>query len=156
MVGECQELYCTKIPYLSIKYACYSELQRLKSSNKPGHFQTYRSENAQISRFFSRLLLFETKQKTSDSSTLIDQEDRSSMMHVLPKLRSSGCVYPTAILCFYGFFANCRVAEPFLTPYLIGPYKNISSEVVRHTHKPQLTDLFDNNPIIPLHSLTNR
>ncbi|XP_034404916.1 solute carrier family 19 member 3b [Cyclopterus lumpus] len=29
-----------------------------------------------------------------------------------------------------GFFANCRVAEPFLTPYLIGPHKNISEEVV--------------------------
>uniref|UniRef100_A0A3P9BUV7 Solute carrier family 19 member 3b n=1 Tax=Maylandia zebra TaxID=106582 RepID=A0A3P9BUV7_9CICH len=37
------------------------------------------------------------------------------------KLKSSGWVYPTAILSLYGFFANCRVAEPFLTPYLIGP-----------------------------------
>ncbi|XP_059187859.1 solute carrier family 19 member 3b [Centropristis striata] len=46
------------------------------------------------------------------------------------KLKSSGWVYPTAVLSLYGFFANCRVAEPFLTPYLIGPYKNISEEVV--------------------------
>ena len=78
------------------------------------------------------MLLFEikNKEKTTYSSAPVDQEDRSSMMHILPKLRSSGWVYPTAILCFYGFFANCRVAEPFLTPYLIGPYKNISSEVV--------------------------
>ncbi|XP_029922228.1 solute carrier family 19 member 3b [Myripristis murdjan] len=46
------------------------------------------------------------------------------------KLKSSGWVYPTAVLSLYGFFANCRVAEPFLTPYLIGPHKNISEEVV--------------------------
>lgn len=47
------------------------------------------------------------------------------------KLTSSSWAYPTAVLSLYGFFANCRVAEPFLTPYLIGPYKNISGEVVR-------------------------
>nr|XP_046244885.1 solute carrier family 19 member 3b [Scatophagus argus] len=41
-----------------------------------------------------------------------------------------GWAYPTAVLSLYGFFANCRVAEPFLTPYLIGPNKNISGEVV--------------------------
>ncbi|XP_040902727.1 solute carrier family 19 member 3b [Toxotes jaculatrix] len=46
------------------------------------------------------------------------------------KLRLSGWAYPTAVLSLYGFFANCRVAEPFLTPYLIGPHKNISGEVV--------------------------
>ncbi|XP_029134691.2 solute carrier family 19 member 3b isoform X1 [Labrus bergylta] len=46
------------------------------------------------------------------------------------KLKSSSWAYPTAVLSLYGFFANCRVAEPFLTPYLIGPNKNISGEVV--------------------------
>lgn len=46
------------------------------------------------------------------------------------KLKSSNWAYPTAVLCLYGFFGSCRVAEPFLTPYLIGPYKNISEEVV--------------------------
>ncbi|XP_072313913.1 solute carrier family 19 member 3b [Eucyclogobius newberryi] len=46
------------------------------------------------------------------------------------KLKSSNWAYPTAVLCLYGFFASSRVAEPFLTPYLIGPYKNISEEVV--------------------------
>ncbi|XP_041849951.1 solute carrier family 19 member 3b [Melanotaenia boesemani] len=45
-------------------------------------------------------------------------------------LKLSGWVYPTTVLSLYGFFANCRVAEPFLTPYLIGPQKNISEEVV--------------------------
>ncbi|KAF7656499.1 hypothetical protein LDENG_00040080 [Lucifuga dentata] len=45
-------------------------------------------------------------------------------------MKSSGWAYPTAVLSLYGFFANCTVAEPFLTPYLIGPHKNISEEVV--------------------------
>ncbi|KAL2096042.1 hypothetical protein ACEWY4_008190 [Coilia grayii] len=50
-------------------------------------------------------------------------------MNLREKIRTLGWVYPTAILCIYGFFANCRCAEPFLTPYLVGP-KNISEEVV--------------------------
>ncbi|XP_062407936.1 solute carrier family 19 member 3b [Sardina pilchardus] len=50
-------------------------------------------------------------------------------MDLQQKIRSWGWIYPTAILCLYGFFANCRPAEPFLTPYLVGP-KNISEEVV--------------------------
>ncbi|XP_030621041.1 solute carrier family 19 member 3b [Chanos chanos] len=45
------------------------------------------------------------------------------------KIESSGWIYPTTVLSLYGFFANCRPAEPFLTPYLVGP-KNISEEVV--------------------------
>lgn len=51
-------------------------------------------------------------------------------MNCWNKLTSSNWTYPTTVLCLYGFFANCRVAEPFLTPYLIGPYKNISEEVL--------------------------
>ncbi|KAM6987352.1 solute carrier family 19 member 3b [Tautogolabrus adspersus] len=51
-------------------------------------------------------------------------------MGFLAKFKSSSWAYPTAVLSLYGFFANCRVAEPFLTPYLIGPNKNISGEVV--------------------------
>ncbi|XP_069476299.1 thiamine transporter 2-like [Ambystoma mexicanum] len=39
-------------------------------------------------------------------------------------------VYPTAVLCVYGFFINMRPGEPFLTPYLIGPYKNFTVEQV--------------------------
>ncbi|XP_037631984.1 solute carrier family 19 member 3b [Sebastes umbrosus] len=45
-------------------------------------------------------------------------------------LKSTSWTYPTAVLSLYGFFANCRPAEPFLIPYLIGPHKNISGEVV--------------------------
>ncbi|XP_076591642.1 solute carrier family 19 member 3b [Chaetodon auriga] len=48
------------------------------------------------------------------------------------KAKSYSWTYPTAVLSLYGFFANCRGAEPFLTPYLIGPYKNISEEVVNN------------------------
>uniref|UniRef100_A0A8C6HT52 Solute carrier family 19 (thiamine transporter), member 2 n=1 Tax=Mus spicilegus TaxID=10103 RepID=A0A8C6HT52_MUSSI len=33
---------------------------------------------------------------------------------------------PTALLCAYGFFANLRPSEPFLTPYLLGPDKNLT------------------------------
>lgn len=55
-------------------------------------------------------------------------------MGCLAKLKSSSWAYPTAVLSLYGFFANCRVAEPFLTPYLIGPHKNISGEVVSMAH----------------------
>lgn len=50
------------------------------------------------------------------------------------RLKTSSWAYPTTVLSLYGFFAYCRVAEPFLTPYLIGPHKNISGEVVRMTH----------------------
>ncbi len=44
-------------------------------------------------------------------------------------MKRSDWVFPTVLLSLYGFFANCRPAEPFLTPYLVGP-KNISEEVV--------------------------
>lgn len=50
-------------------------------------------------------------------------------MALQQKIHNLGWIYPTAILCLYGFFANCRPAEPFLTPYLVGP-KNISEDVV--------------------------
>ncbi|XP_037067205.1 thiamine transporter 1 isoform X2 [Peromyscus leucopus] len=37
---------------------------------------------------------------------------------------------PTALLCAYGFFANLRPSEPFLTPYLLGPDKNLTQREV--------------------------
>ncbi|XP_068442017.1 solute carrier family 19 member 3b [Clinocottus analis] len=83
-------------------------------------------------------------------------------------LRSSSWVYPTAVLSLYGFFANCRVAEPFLTPYLIGPYKNISEEVVTNYLFPiwtysylallfpvfLLTDFLRHKPLIMVQGLS--
>ncbi|KAK2504631.1 hypothetical protein MC885_001247 [Smutsia gigantea] len=37
---------------------------------------------------------------------------------------------PTALLCAYGFFASLRPSEPFLTPYLLGPDKNLTEREV--------------------------
>ncbi|XP_070330442.1 thiamine transporter 1 isoform X1 [Odocoileus virginianus] len=37
---------------------------------------------------------------------------------------------PTALLCAYGFFASLRPSEPFLTPYLLGPEKNLTEREV--------------------------
>ncbi|XP_017281768.1 thiamine transporter 1 isoform X1 [Kryptolebias marmoratus] len=40
-------------------------------------------------------------------------------------------VFPTAVLCVYGFFSNMRPSEPFLTAYLMGPNQNLTeTEVV--------------------------
>uniref|UniRef100_A0A8C5RX18 Thiamine transporter 1 n=1 Tax=Laticauda laticaudata TaxID=8630 RepID=A0A8C5RX18_LATLA len=44
--------------------------------------------------------------------------------------RHLGCVLPTTVLCGYGFFANLRPSEPFLTPYLLGPDKNLTETQV--------------------------
>ncbi|XP_008323261.1 thiamine transporter 1 [Cynoglossus semilaevis] len=35
-------------------------------------------------------------------------------------------LYPTLLLCVYGFFSNMRPAEPFLTAFLMGPDKNLT------------------------------
>ncbi|XP_033002471.1 thiamine transporter 1 isoform X1 [Lacerta agilis] len=44
--------------------------------------------------------------------------------------RIFGWALPTAVLCGYGFFANLRPSEPFLTPYLLGPDKNLTETQV--------------------------
>ncbi|XP_043852605.1 thiamine transporter 2 [Dromiciops gliroides] len=42
-------------------------------------------------------------------------------------------IFPTTILCIYGFFSTMRPSEPFLTPYLTGPDKNLTlNEVSNH------------------------
>ncbi|XP_062906830.1 thiamine transporter 1-like isoform X1 [Mobula hypostoma] len=40
-------------------------------------------------------------------------------------------LYPTVLLCFCGFFSNVRPFEPFFTPYLLGPDKNLTEEQVK-------------------------
>ncbi|KAM4699621.1 thiamine transporter 1 [Discoglossus pictus] len=45
-------------------------------------------------------------------------------------LSGAGWVLPTCLLCTYGFFANLRPSEPFLTPYLLGPDKNLTERQV--------------------------
>ncbi|XP_041834502.1 thiamine transporter 1 [Melanotaenia boesemani] len=39
-------------------------------------------------------------------------------------------LYPTFLLCVYGFFSNLRPLEPFLTAYLMGPNKNLTETQV--------------------------
>ncbi|XP_048397070.1 thiamine transporter 1-like [Stegostoma tigrinum] len=39
-------------------------------------------------------------------------------------------LYPTTLLCICGFFSNVRPSEPFLTPYLMGPDKNLTEQQV--------------------------
>ncbi|XP_018609467.2 thiamine transporter 2-like [Scleropages formosus] len=49
--------------------------------------------------------------------------------------QTSGWMYPTVVICTYGFFSMMRPGEPFLTPFLTGPYKNISiSQVSREVY----------------------
>uniref|UniRef100_A0A8D0DKT2 Solute carrier family 19 member 3 n=1 Tax=Salvator merianae TaxID=96440 RepID=A0A8D0DKT2_SALMN len=45
-------------------------------------------------------------------------------------MQSSGWIFPTLILCIYGFFTLMRPSEPFLTPYLAGPDKNLTIDEV--------------------------
>ena len=39
-------------------------------------------------------------------------------------------LFPTLLLCLYGFFSNLRPSEPFLTHYLLGPDKNLTETQV--------------------------
>lgn len=43
---------------------------------------------------------------------------------------SMPAVYPTLLLCAYGFFSNLRPSEPFLTAFLMGPDKNLTESQV--------------------------
>ncbi|XP_062852867.1 thiamine transporter 1 [Trichomycterus rosablanca] len=48
---------------------------------------------------------------------------------------SESWVYPTLLLCVYGFFSNLRPSEPFLTAFLLGPDKNLTeTEVVNEIY----------------------
>ncbi|KAM9327470.1 thiamine transporter 1 [Pholidichthys leucotaenia] len=42
----------------------------------------------------------------------------------------SSWLFPTFLLCVYGFFSNLRPSEPFLTAYLMGPDKNLTETQV--------------------------
>uniref|UniRef100_A0A8D0GBN5 Solute carrier family 19 member 3 n=1 Tax=Sphenodon punctatus TaxID=8508 RepID=A0A8D0GBN5_SPHPU len=60
-------------------------------------------------------------------------------MDCLKKMQSSSWIYPTVILCIYGFFSMMRPSEPFLTPYLIGPDKNLTIDEVTNQIFPVWT-----------------
>ncbi|XP_010896994.1 thiamine transporter 2 [Esox lucius] len=51
----------------------------------------------------------------------------------------AGWGYPTTLLCIYGFFSTVKPLEPFLTPYLTGPGKNLTVEQVTNEIFPVWT-----------------
>ncbi|XP_069069962.1 thiamine transporter 2-like [Pleurodeles waltl] len=55
------------------------------------------------------------------------------------ELQSDNWLYPTVILCMYGFFITLRPSEPFLTPYLTGPQKNLTIDQVTNQVFPVWT-----------------
>ncbi|XP_075426281.1 thiamine transporter 2-like isoform X2 [Ascaphus truei] len=57
-------------------------------------------------------------------------------MNILKTFQSYPWLYPMFLLCTYGFFFNMRPAEPFYTPYMIGPYKNFTTEQVMNQLSP--------------------
>ncbi|XP_045151681.1 thiamine transporter 2 [Echinops telfairi] len=52
---------------------------------------------------------------------------------------SHSWIYPTVILCLFGFFSMMRPSEPFLIPYLSGPDKNLTSEQITNEILPVWT-----------------
>nr|XP_033806158.1 thiamine transporter 1 [Geotrypetes seraphini] len=60
----------------------------------------------------------------------MDLEGAASRLRRPLRGSGAGWVLPTVLLCFYGFFSNLRPSEPFLTPYLLGPHKNLTERQV--------------------------
>ncbi|XP_051869839.1 thiamine transporter 1-like isoform X2 [Pristis pectinata] len=58
--------------------------------------------------------------------------DSSGRVKSIALRRARGSwLYPTALLCICGFFSNVRPFEPFFTPYLLGPDKNLTEQQVK-------------------------
>uniref|UniRef100_A0A8C5UA89 Thiamine transporter 2 n=1 Tax=Malurus cyaneus samueli TaxID=2593467 RepID=A0A8C5UA89_9PASS len=55
------------------------------------------------------------------------------------KEKTNNWAFPTLILCLYGFFYMMRPSEPFLTPYLTGPDKNLTTDEVTNQILPVWT-----------------
>ncbi|NWR61578.1 S19A3 protein, partial [Bucorvus abyssinicus] len=53
--------------------------------------------------------------------------------------KSNTWTFPTLVLCLYGFFCMMKPSEPFLTPYLTGPDKNLTIEKVTNQIFPVWT-----------------
>ncbi|XP_036421327.1 thiamine transporter 1 [Colossoma macropomum] len=51
----------------------------------------------------------------------------------------AGWVYPTCLLCIYGFLSTVKPLEPFLIPFLTGPDKNLTMEQVANQIFPVWT-----------------
>lgn len=56
-----------------------------------------------------------------------------------PELKSWRCL--VFYLCFYGFMAQLRPGESFITPYLLSPDKNFTREQVRGLPGPEWLSL---------------
>ncbi|XP_057601655.1 thiamine transporter 2 [Hippopotamus amphibius kiboko] len=52
---------------------------------------------------------------------------------------SSSWIYPTVILCLFGFFSMMRPSEPFFMPYLSGPDKNLTIKEITNEIVPVWT-----------------
>ncbi|XP_062933042.1 thiamine transporter 2-like [Cynocephalus volans] len=52
---------------------------------------------------------------------------------------SNSWIYPTVILCLFGFFSMMRPSEPFLIPYLSEPSKNLTSAEITNEILPVWT-----------------
>ncbi|XP_010606448.1 thiamine transporter 2 isoform X1 [Fukomys damarensis] len=52
---------------------------------------------------------------------------------------SNSWIFPTVILCLYGFFSMMRPSEPFLIPYLSEPDKNLTSTEITNEILPVWT-----------------
>ncbi|XP_023578879.1 thiamine transporter 2 isoform X2 [Octodon degus] len=53
--------------------------------------------------------------------------------------QSNSWIFPTVILCLFGFFSLMRPSEPFLIPYLSGPNKNLTSTEITNEILPVWT-----------------
>ncbi|XP_018117956.1 thiamine transporter 2 [Xenopus laevis] len=51
----------------------------------------------------------------------------------------SGWIYPTVLLCLYGFFVNLNATDPFIIPYLVAPYHNLTAVQVANSVLPVWT-----------------
>ncbi|XP_057273201.1 thiamine transporter 2-like [Pezoporus wallicus] len=52
---------------------------------------------------------------------------------------SNTWTFPTLILCLYGFLSMLKPSEPFLTPYITGPEKNLTTDEVTNQVFPVWT-----------------
>uniref|UniRef100_A0A8C0HGC7 Solute carrier family 19 member 3 n=1 Tax=Chelonoidis abingdonii TaxID=106734 RepID=A0A8C0HGC7_CHEAB len=108
------------------------------------------------------------KSRTShDRQGLIASEFKKPK-NPINEIRSSSWIYPTLVLCIYGFFSMMRPSEPFLTPYLTGPDKNLTIDEVTNQVFPVwtysylvllfpvflITDYLRYKPIISLQGLS--
>ncbi|XP_067898626.1 thiamine transporter 2-like isoform X2 [Heterodontus francisci] len=83
------------------------------------------------------------------------------------RAQSDGWIYPTLLLCLFGFFSLMRPIDSFSVAYLIGPDKNITIEQVLNEILPVwtysylvmlvpvflLTDYLRHKPVICFHGL---